>query len=122
MFAVPFFVSMPSRAYASLLQLESEEYRHKFQVVSMPSRAYASLLLHSEVTSFVTKYAGVNALTGLCLIVTVYMGYEFNPYYFEVSMPSRACASLLPSKSSMVRERITCVNALTGLCLIVTGI
>ena len=69
----------------------------EFLSVSMPSRAYASFLRVSPVARRVLVAVGVNALTGLCLISTLY--------------EKVISATVSP-----------CVNALTGLCLISTNV
>ena len=62
-------VSMPSRAYTSLLP--GRKWRDEFypQRVNALSGLYL-IVTHSQVTSFMSKYNGVNALSGLYLIVT----------------------------------------------------
>ena len=111
-------VSMPSRAYTSLL-LEFVGTDHGDIHVSMPSRAYTSLLRRKRASRSriviwcqcplgliphcyddamlvsVKFIAGVNALSGLYLIVTYFATSKTVSGKLYVSMPSRAYTSLL---------------------------
>ena len=112
--------------------------------VSMPSRAYTSLLRMIKIATIKELTLGVNALSGLYLIVTklrkkLIIGFvrcqcplgliphcypdvnDVMNFILNVSMPSRAYTSLL---QRLRRNRSSCksysVNALSGLYLIVT--
>ena len=63
-------VSMPSRAYTSLLHVEAITRAAIASIVSMPSRAYTSLL-PGITRMFLNQNLSVNALTGLYLIATI---------------------------------------------------
>ena len=89
-------VSMPSRAYTSLLQYSGSASQMATQSVSMPSRAYTSLLPRRRSIMTRQRIYSVNALTGLYLIATL-----------------RRTTMNLSTQHS-------CVNALTGLYLIAT--
>ena len=62
-------VSMPSRAYTSLLLTNKSALDALDICVNALSGLYL-IVTHSQVTSFMSKYNGVNALSGLYLIVT----------------------------------------------------
>ena len=109
---------MLSLVYASLLRVKGISSSISSAVVSMPSRAYASLLPDTPCVLKCGK-SSVNALSGLCLIVTAAQS-THNCAAYRVSMPSRAYASLLHTQYSDKYVDKMCVNALSGLCLIVT--
>ena len=86
---------MLSLVYASLLRVKGISSSISSAVVSMPSRAYASLLPDTPCVLKCGK-SSVNALSGLCLIFTQ-KGIRMKIVTRKaVSMPSRAYASLLP--------------------------
>ena len=89
------YVSMPFRAYISfLLQYDKEQDAYERIEVSMPSRAYTSFLLYGQHWFDADADEGVNALSGLYLISTVFTPSNSAISLF-VSMPSRAYTSFL---------------------------
>ena len=88
-------------------------------IVSMPSRAYTSLLrqycMHLMTTSLQCQCP--HGLIPHCYIVNSSKTIDD---LYEVSMPSRAYTSLLPGYLPMVPDEQYSVNALTGLYLIAT--
>ena len=87
----------------------------------MLSRAYASLLHTCELVSTKELKKSVNALTGLCLIATVFAVVKrLQAKGVSVSMPSRAYASLLlPAAiwdNSNERKKCQCPHGLMPHC------
>ena len=99
------YVSMPFRAYISfLLQYDKEQDAYERIEVSMPSRAYTSFLLYGQHWFDADADEGVNALSGLYLISTVFTPSNSAISLF-VSMPSRAYTSFLHKDTVYIYQK-----------------